>query len=228
VYGEQVKSQKSKNSLEKTSLNGVSKIVTKENGKSLCYSFDFALLLFAIKTYFCNLTLNRHLFFALILGVSGMFQYFIKIVPTSYKGRNIVREIDPNFSMGKEPQLETNRYFVNERFTPLVEVEDEHLKLGKLVDADDDETKYAGAKVGGKSGLSHDKHEQHLTQKAILPGVFFIYQVYPFAVEISKGYVPFTHLLIRILATVGGVFTLVGWLDAVVCSRNKRHKAQSS
>lgn len=158
-----------------------------------------------------------------------MFQYFIKIVPTSYKGRKIVKEIDPRFDTKKEdPVLETNRYFVTERFTPLVEVDEEHWELGELVDADDDQTEYAGAKVGGKTGLGHDKHEQHLTQKAILPGVFFIYQVYPFAVEISKQEIPLTHLLIRILATIGGVFTIVGWLDAVVCSRNKRNKGLSN
>lgn len=191
VYGDNVTSQKSRNSMEKTSLNGVSKIVTQDN------------------------------------GVSGMFQYFIKIVPTSYKGRKIVKEIDPSFDKKKEPLLETNRYFVTERFTPLMEVDEEHWELGQLVDADDDKVEYAGAKVGGKTGLGHDKHEQHLKQKAILPGVFFIYQVYPFAVEISKQEIPLTHLLIRILATIGGVFTIVGWLDAVVCSRNKRNRGLS-
>ena len=153
-----------------------------------------------------------------------MFQYFIKIVPTAYKGEKIVKEIDPNFDMNKEPLLETNRYFVTERFTPLVEPDDEHWALGDLFlddDEMDDDGGLAGVKVGGKTGLSHDKHE-HLKQKAILPGIFFIYQVYPFTVEVSKEEIPLTHLLIRILATIGGAFTIVGWLDNLLYSKRQK------
>lgn len=148
-----------------------------------------------------------------------MFQYFIKIVPTSYKGKKIVKEIDPEFDVqNKEPILETNRYFVTERFNPLMEIDDEHWELGDMF-ADDDEVDIAAAHVGGKNGMGHDKHEHHLKQQSILPGVFFIYQVYPFAVEISKEEVPLTHLLIRILATIGGVFTIIGWLDTLAYSK---------
>jgi hypothetical protein len=49
-----------------------------------------------------------------------------------------------------------------------------------------------------------------------------VYQVYPFAIEISKEEVSLTHLLIRIMATVGGVFTIVGWLDALIYNKKKR------
>lgn len=155
-------------------------------------------------------------------GVTGMFQYFIKIVPTSYKGKKIVQEIHPNFDMTKEPLLETNRYFVTERFNPLMELDDEHWDLAsELFAEEDDDSEFAAAKVGGKSGTSHDKHEHHYKQKSVLPGVFFIYQVYPFAVEISKQEIPLTHLLIRILATIGGVFTIVGWLDTIMYSKRQ-------
>ena len=68
-----------------------------------------------------------------------MFQYFIKIVPTSYKGKKLVKEIQRDFDMSKEPLLETNRYFVTERFTPLVEVDEEDWEMGMLVSQDDDE-----------------------------------------------------------------------------------------
>ncbi len=149
-----------------------------------------------------------------------MFQYFIKIVPTSYKGKKLVKEIQRDFDMSKEPLLETNRYFVTERFTPLVEVDEEDWEMGMLVSQDDDEQGIAGTKVGGKTGLGHDN--EHLKQKAILPGLFFIYQVYPFAVEISKNEVPFMHLLIRIIATIGGLYTIAGWLDSVLCSKKKK------
>jgi len=151
-----------------------------------------------------------------------MFQYFLKVVPTSYKGKKIVKELDPTFDTTiNEPLLETNRYFVTERFTPLVEVDLEHWELGDLFN-DDDEAEIAGAQVGGKTGLGQEKHDTHLKQRAILPGLFFIYQVYPFAVEISKDEIPLTHLLIRILATIGGVFTIIGWLDIVLHSRRQK------
>ena len=44
--------------------------------------------------------------------------------------------------------------------------------------------------------------------------MFFIYEIYPFAVEVSTVSVPFTHLLIRLMATIGGVFTVVSWMEA--------------
>jgi hypothetical protein len=157
----------------------------------------------------------------MVAGVSGMFQYFIKIVPTTYKGKKIVQQIEPNFDMTKEPLLETNRYFVTETYTPMMEVDEEDWQLGQEFETDD-EVRYAASKVGGKTGLGLDKHEHHLKQRAILSGVFFIYQVYPFAIEISKKEVPLTHLLIRIMATIGGLFTIAGWLEAAVCSRKKR------
>ncbi len=80
--------------------------------------------------------------------------------------------------------------------------------------------KIAAAKVGGNSGTSHTHHEHHRKQQSILPGIFFIYQIYPFHVEISQEHVPLTHLLIRILSTIGGVFTIMGMIDTIVSSRS--------
>lgn len=191
-------------------------------------------------------------------GVSGMFQYFIQIVPTKYVGKDLVKKIAPKEVFARdEPELETNRYFTTERFTPLMlNINDENWELGELVankyknhdeegmeDAieegkkqrmayDDDDDYYdfynerqepdvlAGAKVGGNSGTSHHRHENHRQQQAILPGIFFIYQVYPFEVEVTKNSVPLTHLFIRILSTIGGVFSIVGMIDTVWSSRN--------
>lgn len=196
-------------------------------------------------------------------GKSGMFQYFIKIVPTTYKGEKVVKSIFPNYDFRKDsnkiPQLETNRYFTTERFTPLMmEIEDENWELGELVserfkqhDVKEKEEakktvdesprdniyddyydfyyerqqapdKVAGAKVGGNTGTAHTQHEHHRKQQGILPGVFFIYQIYPFEVEISMEHVPLTHLFIRILSTIGGVFTIMGMIDTVLSSRSTR------
>eukprot|EP01083_Nonionella_stella_P111037 325480_1 len=176
-----------------------------------------------------KLILQRHPIHLQLLGVSGMFQYFIKIVPTTYKGKKIVKEIDPQFDFTKEDvKIETNRYFVTERFIPLMEPDDEHWELGEYFDPEDDEVndddkEIAAAHVGGKTGHSHS-HTEHMKQKAVLPGLFFIYQVYPFTVEISKGDTSYTHLFIRILATVGGVFAMVGWIDNILHNRQKKSR----
>eukprot|EP00580_Thalassiosira_gravida_P014103 CAMPEP_0201682396 /NCGR_PEP_ID=MMETSP0494-20130426/51598_1 /ASSEMBLY_ACC=CAM_ASM_000839 /TAXON_ID=420259 /ORGANISM="Thalassiosira gravida, Strain GMp14c1" /LENGTH=564 /DNA_ID=CAMNT_0048166153 /DNA_START=107 /DNA_END=1801 /DNA_ORIENTATION=- len=153
-------------------------------------------------------------------GTTGLFQYFIKVVPTKYKG-DIIDDLGvPSSSWGdkKEKILETNRYFYTERFRPLIgEVHEEAILSG------DPDRGMAGAHVGGKSGGTlHEKMGHHDSQNAVLPGVFFVYEIYPFAVEITKNTVPFMHLFVRIMATVGGVFTLMSLLDGVLYSREKK------
>jgi hypothetical protein len=150
-------------------------------------------------------------------GTTGLFQYFIKVVPTTYKGKKLMPknanqampslfdEVEGN--QDKDHVLETNRYFFTERFRPLMRdfVEEE-------THAEEDSATY-------EAGHSHtNKHKEHLHRNAILPGVFFIYEIYPFAVEISQNSIPFTHLLIRLIAIVGGVFTCASWLDAALCA----------
>jgi len=205
-------------------------------------------------------------------GSTGTFQYYLKIVPTTYKGTDLVNSIvtkeeqkqkadtkeeekqktDTDMDLYKpiytwrngEPLLETNRYFTTERFVPLMteELSDENYDLGDLISStgkdgiehdddgtfddqganDDDGRPQAAAKVGGSSGTAHSHHHNHRNKQQILPGVFFIYQIYPFAVEVSSERVPVSHLLIRIMATIGGLFTIVGWLDAFLYSRGKK------
>ena len=150
----------------RTSLDGVSKIVTEANGRT------------------------------------GLFQYFIKIVPTTYKGEEMIGAV----AKPGQTTLETNRYFFTERFRPLMVdiIDDEHHELGE-------KDGHAGAHVGGGTGAgTHAAQEHHQVQNALLPGVFFVYEIFPFAVEVTRQSVPFTHLLIRIMATVGGTFTVMG------------------
>jgi hypothetical protein len=166
-----------------------------------------------------------------------MFQYFIKIVPTTYKGKDVVRTIDPAYNLNnleEEPQLETNRYFTTERFSPLMkEIDDENWQLGvnEYDDKDDDDddgdddVEIAGAKIGGQTGNAHSHHEHHRQMQAILPGLFFIYQIYPFAIEITQERVPLTHLLIRIVSMVGGMITIMGWLDSIMHSQKSRKRS---
>ena len=157
-------------------------------------------------------------------GTTGLFQYFIKVVPTSYKGMSLpVSERDQALpSLYEEVEdhpdgmLETNRYFYTERFRPL-------LKELPVEDDEEEERDDGSVRQAPAGGAAHQAHQQHhAAQNAILPGVFFMYEIYPFAVEISPNRVPFTHLLIRLLATFGGVFTIVRGLDAMLYARDKK------
>ena len=76
--------------------------------------------------------------------------------------------------------------------------------------------------MGKTGGTLHEKVEHHATANAVLPGVFFVYEIYPFAVEVTRDRVPFAHLLIRIMATIGGVFTIMRWIDGALYSREKK------
>lgn len=157
-------------------------------------------------------------------GTTGLFQYFIKIVPTTYigddvpsmpKGADTLPGVYQGPS-GKDVVIETNRYFFTERFMPLMTelLEDQH--------KDKEDPKQAMVNAGHSGG--HDSHHHHMKQNAVLPGVFFIYEIYPFTVEIRRNNVPFTHLLIRLMATIGGVVTLVKWLDSCLYESGNRRK----
>ena len=91
-------------------------------------------------------------------------------------------------------------------------LEDHHME--------DDESGKAAVNAG--PGNAHNDLEHHYKQNAVLPGVFFIYEIYPFAVELSIQKVPLTHLLIRLMATFGGVFTIVKWIDGCLYARDTK------
>ncbi len=157
-------------------------------------------------------------------GTTGLFQYFIKIVPTTYVGNGAIPSLpegadslpslfpETEESKEKDDAMETNRYFFTERFMPLMtELLEDHHKDGE-------DPNLAAVHAGHSGG--HDSQHHHMKQNAVLPGVFFIYEIYPFAVEIRKNSVPFTHLLIRLMATIGGVVTIVRWLDSCLYERS--------
>ena len=75
-----------------------------------------------------------------------------------------------------------------------------------------------GATVDAGHKGGHSNKDHHHVQNSVLPGIFFIYEISPFAVEISQNSVPLTHLLIRLIAIIGGVFTCASWLDAALCA----------
>jgi hypothetical protein len=162
-------------------------------------------------------------------GSTGLFQYFIKVVPTTYLGDALPKLKEgadslPSLyeeteeSKGKFRTMETNRYFVTERFMPLMTelLEDHHM--------DEEDPKRAAVHAGHGGG--HDNQDHHMKQNSVLPGVFFIYEIYPFAVEIRKNSVPFTHLLIRLMATIGGVFTVARWADSWLYERGTKKSSR--
>ena len=149
-------------------------------------------------------------------GTTGLFQYFIKIVPTTYIGS------------GRSKTIETNRYFYTERFRPLMKEifeddyddEEENGSESPIIEKDE-EGKTTSVQAGHVGGHAH--HDHHNVKKnALLPGVFFIYEIYPFEVEVSSTSVPITHLLVRIMATIGGVYTVMRWMDSFLYSQERR------
>ena len=50
----------------------------------------------------------------------------------------------------------------------------------------------------------------------LLPGVFFIYDLSPFLIEVSTTSAPFYHLITRIFAIVGGVLVVLGMIDSML------------
>jgi hypothetical protein len=62
-----------------------------------------------------------------------------------------------------------------------------------------------------------DPHTGVLTQQmAVLPGIFFVYDLQPFMIHTTKSTMPMTHLITRLLAIVGGVFSVLGMADSLV------------
>lgn len=62
-----------------------------------------------------------------------------------------------------------------------------------------------------------DPHTGVLTQQtAVLPGIFFIYDLQPFVIYTTLTRMPLTHLFTRLLAIVGGVYSVLGMADSLV------------
>mmetsp|Transcript_27874 Transcript_27874/g.83655 ORF Transcript_27874/g.83655 Transcript_27874/m.83655 type:complete len:411 (-) Transcript_27874:18-1250(-) len=112
---------------------------------------------------------------------TGLFQYFIKLVPTLYKA-----------APGAEP-MSTVRYSYTQRFRPL--------QLRAPTD---------------EPVLDHHDHARASSPTAMLPGVFFVYDFSAFMVEVTRYRNTVSHLLVRVCAIVGGVSTVVTFIDWVI------------
>lgn len=108
-------------------------------------------------------------------GSTGLFQYFIKVIPTIYTD-------------DRKRKLYTSQYTFSDRFRPL--------KMPK---------------VDGTSQVV----------EAILPGIFFVFDISPFMIEVTKSYMPWSHFLTKICAIVGGTFAVIGVVDSLVFKVSK-------
>jgi len=69
---------------------------------------------------------------------------------------------------------------------------------------------------------SRNHHAHDAVKELVLPGVFFQYELIPFLVKTTKSSSPVTHLLIRLMATVGGVITIASLVDGIFHSTSKK------
>ena len=51
---------------------------------------------------------------------------------------------------------------------------------------------------------------------AVLPGIFFVYDMSPFMVEVHRSHMPLLHFITKLLAIIGGIFTLLGVADSTI------------
>lgn len=61
-----------------------------------------------------------------------------------------------------------------------------------------------------------DPDGTHRPVEAILPGIFFVYELSPFMIEASRTRIPLLHFFTKILSIVGGVFTVMGVIDSII------------
>ncbi len=52
--------------------------------------------------------------------------------------------------------------------------------------------------------------------EAVLPGIFFVFDISPFMIEADSHSMPFLHFLTKVCAIVGGVFTVLGVIDSII------------
>ena len=113
---------------------------------------------------------------------TGLFQYFIKLVPTIYRAA-------PDAA-----PVRTVRYSYTQRFRPL---HNQPPSQEELV-------------------MNHLAHAKATSPTAMLPGIFLVYDFSAFMVEVTRHRSSVAHFLVRVCAIVGGVSTVVAFVDWAV------------
>jgi len=171
----------------------------------------------------------------LAMHETGLFMYFCELVPTTFLGEELVRSLLAESSTREEPEattgyvdpaLDTVLYTFTHKFEPfLVARSRETERRTSDAEPDVDTDKEVSTDPGAENSRNHHAHDA--VKELVLPGVFFQYELIPFSVQVTKSSSPVTHLLIRLLATIGGVLTIASLVDGVFHSTSKkflRHK----
>lgn len=140
---------------------------------------------------------------------TGLYQYFVKVVPTIYTDASGATTL-------------TSTYSHTERFRALLVDYDEELSDGDN----------AGHFVGGNQHSL--MHGHHMVNTGVLPGVFWVYELNPFAVTVDKSCVvpggTFLHFIVRVMAVTGGLFTVSSltseWVEELVGKGAKMMNAE--
>ncbi|CAN0202030.1 unnamed protein product [Ectocarpus sp. 12 AP-2014] len=155
---------------------------------------------------------------------TGAFQYYIKLVPTMHSLSPQSETSGSPLPKGKGEEAKqqqhsslTSQFTYTYKFRSLKGLTEYHT---------DHEEGEEQAKEADK-GSTKDGGVNSIVNSVLLPGVFFVYDVSPFMVEVVPAeQPPFSHLLIRICAVAGGAFAISGIVDSAVfyvSNRLRRH-----
>jgi endoplasmic reticulum-Golgi intermediate compartment protein 3 len=123
---------------------------------------------------------------------TGVFQYYIKVVPTNFQMFGLT--------------YRSAEYSFTEKFVPIGEGHDDEEDKNQEEDH-----------------LRRNGHKNPHVIKA-LPGVFFIYDISPFQIHRTMESMSFTEYFARLCAIVGGVYTVSGFVDSLICSVGGRDR----
>lgn len=62
----------------------------------------------------------------------------------------------------------------------------------------------------------------------VVPGIFFIYDMSPFMVEVQRSRKPLLHTFTRLCAIIGGVLSILGVIDKALFKLQKLIVSSSS
>ncbi|CAM9197181.1 unnamed protein product [Choristocarpus tenellus] len=147
---------------------------------------------------------------------TGLFQYFIKLVPTVYpagmeEDRTITKDGDTAGGQLMATNMSHCQFAYTQRFRSIFGFTEYH----------QDHPEPIHHEAHGEATESEPANQQRL----LLPGVFFVYDVSPFMVEVRPSpSLPLSHLLIRLCAVAGGAFAVSSMLDGVLFYFSNRIK----
>lgn len=134
---------------------------------------------------------------------TGLMQYYINLVPT------IFRPSDSGSDATK--YLTTTQFTYTMKFRSIYGYDDFH----PLEHHDAPGHHHAIAEHSGEPKVDPTKNVRPITN-FLLPGVFFVYDMAPFLLDVRETYLPVHHFLIRLCAVAGGMYTVSGMLDRAI------------